>query len=209
MKKLFFGILTIIELSLFFSCSIVKEKIQYGSLAVAMFNVGDTLSSVLMKEQDICVSANVMIDHEEDTLICNEEVLLVVESIVDSLFCLPFIPDHYDDCIWAFPSHPATCPEVKPVEKSIRALEDELKMQLDEYQTVNSLSQPILVVFDAEGLPRGLIMFVEKDQKDAIVQFGKEVLGYLKQEKFTPGIDIEVEIGKPITDIMVLHIGNE
>ena len=155
---------------------------------------------------NMCVSTDAKNDLKEDTLICNEEILLVVESSVDSLFCLPFIPDHYDDCIWAFPSHPATYPEVSPIEKSIKALENELKIQLVEYRTFFNVLQSILVVIDAEGLPRGIILFVEKDQKDVIAQLGKEILGFLKKERFSPGIDIEAEIGKPIPDIMVINL---
>ena len=206
MKRILFRILIIIEVGLFFSCSMAKEKIKYASSTVDMFNVGDTLSAVFSKEQNICVSTDVTITLKEDTLTCSEEVLLVVESDEDSLFCLPFMPDLYDDCIWAFPSHPATYPEVSPTEKSIKVLEDELKEQLDEYRTYFNVLQSVLVVFDAEGLPRGIIIFVGKDQKHDIVQFGKEMLSYLKKEKFSPGIDIEVETGKPIPDIMVIDL---
>lgn len=206
MKRILYRVLIIMEVGLFFSCSIAKEKIQHGSSTVDMFNVGDTLPSVLSKEQNMYVSTDAKNDLKEDTLICNEEILLVVESSVDSLFCLPFIPDHYDDCIWAFPSHPATYPEVSPIEKSIKALENELKIQLVEYRTFFNVLQSILVVIDAEGLPRGIILFVEKDQKDVIAQLGKEILGFLKKERFSPGIDIEAEIGKPIPDIMVINL---
>lgn len=208
MKRILFRVLIIIEVGLFFSCSIAKERIQYGSSAVDMFNVGDTLSSVLSREQNMCVSTDVTIALKEDTHTCSEEVLLVVESDKDSLFCLPFMPDLYDNCIWAFPSHPATYPVVSPIDKSIKALEDELKMQLDEYRTFFNVLQSVLVVFDAEGLPRGLIIFAGEDQNDIILQFGEEMLCYLKQEKFSPGIDMEVEIGKPIPDIMVINLAD-
>ena len=208
MKRTLFRVLIIIELSLFISCSIAKEKIQYSNLTVDTLNMGDTLSSVLTKKLNTCVSTDVTIAIKEDTLKCNEEVLLIVESDVDSLFCLSFLPKHHGDCMWAFPSHPATYPEVRPVEKSIKALENELKMQLDEFRTVCNVLQSVLVVFDAEGLPRGLIMFAEKDQKDVIVQFGKEMLSYLKKVKFSPAIDIEVETGKPIPDIMVINFAD-
>ena len=107
-----------------------------------------------------------------------------------------------------YPSHPATYPVVSPIEKSIKALEDELKMQLDEYRTFFNVLQSVLVVFDADGLPRGLIIFAGEDQNDIILQFGEEMLGYLKQEKFSPGIDMEVEIGKPIPDIMVINLAD-
>lgn len=140
-------------------------------------------------------------------------LLLVAESYEDSLVCISFLPNRESDLVFSFPPRPITYPEVSPVEKSVLDLEVEIQSLIKSIGQDDVLidfdKTPVIVVFDAKGVARGLFMFVQVEKNVDYTIFGKTILDFLKKEKFSPGIDMEVEIGKPVSDIIVLHIGKD
>lgn len=175
-------------------------------------NASNSLNEMMGKDylrgQDASMYDSLEINNSNCSTII--EVFLVAKSPEDSLICSPFLPNRVSDFFYSFPPRPMTYPQVRPIEKSMVELESEIKTFIaDSLRFVVQLDfefHPVMVVFDTEGVPRGLFLFAERDQKSLYVKYGEIILEFLKKEKFEPGIDVEVEIGKPIPDVLELRL---